>query len=251
MVSASGTTAFGPVVGARAPGAHLGVWPALVSVGVGVALTVQSLLATRAHLAVTATLSVSVIASVVGIFGARIYFLAEQGGRALFKPRALLTAGMCIQGFVLAAIAAASIGMFAAGVSVGRFLDVSAPGLLFGMSVGRVGCFLGGCCAGRPTASRWGLWSSDRRVGTRRIPTQLMESALAFTLGVAALLAVRRAAVGPAGTVFVGAIAAYALGRQLLLPWRDLPRKTSKGRTVTAAVAAAAVIAAITVGVLP
>lgn len=249
-VSASGSTGFEPVIRVRAPGVRLGAWPALVSVGVVVALTVQSRLAARAHLPVATTLSVSLIASVVGLLGAKIYYLAEHGIDRPFRPRALLTAGMCIQGFVLAAIATASIGMRVAGVPVGPFVDATAPGLLLGMSIGRLGCFFGGCCAGRPTASRWGLWSSDRRVGTRRIPTQLLESALALALGAAALLAGSSGAVGPTGVVFVGAIAAYTLGRQLLFPLRDLPRTTSHGRVLTAAVAAAVVLVDVVVAVL-
>jgi phosphatidylglycerol:prolipoprotein diacylglycerol transferase len=222
----------------------------LVTAGVVIALTVQWRLAARAHLPTTATLSVSLIASVVGLLGAKIYYLAEHGLDRPVKPRALLTAGMCIQGFVVAAIATASMGMRVAGVAIGTFVDVTAPGLLFGMSIGRLGCFFGGCCAGRPTASRWGLWSSDRCVGTRRIPTQLFESALALVLGVAALFAVLSGAVRPAGVVFVGAIAAYTLGRQLLFPLRDLPRKTSHGRVLTMAVAAAVVLVDIAVAVV-
>jgi phosphatidylglycerol:prolipoprotein diacylglycerol transferase len=246
-VSASGTTGFGPLIRARAPGAHLGAWPALVTIGVGVALTVEARLAARARLPVSATVGVAVIASVVGLLGARIYYLAEQERRLVVDPRALFTAGMCIQGFVLAAIGTATIGMLLVGASVGRFLDVTAPGLLFGMSIGRLGCFFGGCCAGRPTASRWGLWSSDRRIGIRRIPTQLLESVLALALGVVAWLAVQAGGVEPGGAVFAGAIAAYTLGRQLLLPLRDLRRKTYHGRMVTAILATAVVLADIAV----
>src|SRR5579884_3267225 len=58
------------------------------------------------------------------------------------------------------------------------------------MAVGRVGCFFAGCCGGPPTASRWGVWSSDQRVGACRIPTQLMELVLAGILGLGALAVV-------------------------------------------------------------
>jgi phosphatidylglycerol---prolipoprotein diacylglyceryl transferase len=248
-VSASGTTGFGPVIRVRAPGARLGAWPALVGVGIAVALIVQSLLAARIHVPVMATLLVSVIASGVGLLGARIYYLAQQGPRAVLRPRALLTAGMCIQGFVLAAAATAIIGVHAVDMPAGPFLDVTAPSLLFGMTIGRFGCFLGGCCAGRPTSSRWGLWSSDRRLGMRRVPVQLLESCLAFALAVAALVPVLSTAAKPAGVGFLGAIAAYTLGRQLLFPLRDLPRRTSHGRTVTAVVAGLVVLAVVMLAV--
>src|ERR1700682_6322531 len=99
--------------------------PGVVGVGGGVPLTVQSGLARRAHLPVLATLTVSLIASVIGLLGARIYYLAEQGRRLPGKPRRLLTAGMCIQGFVVAAIAAATIGMLVTGIPLGRYLDVT------------------------------------------------------------------------------------------------------------------------------
>lgn len=248
--TASGSTGFAPVVRARAPGVRLGAWPACVGIGVGVALAVQSRLAGRAHVPVGATLAVSSIASVVGLLGARIYYLADQRPRPPVTPDALLTAGMCIQGFIAAAVPAAGVGVFVAGIPVGRFLDAAAPGLLFGMAIGRFGCLFGGCCAGRFTASRWGLWSSDRRVGARRVPVQLLESAVAATIGAASLLAVLSGAAEPPGAVFVAAIAAYTLGRQLLLPWRDLPRRTPRGRALALAVTAAVVLVDVAVAVV-
>jgi len=233
----------------RAPGARLGVWPALVGLGTVVALTVQALLAAHAHLAVTRVLAVSLVACVVGLVGAKLYFLAGHylGGR---RPPSLLTGGMCIQGFVLGAVGALVVGGRVAGMPVGPVLDVTAPGLLFGMTIGRFGCFFGGCCAGRPTGSRWGLWSSDRRLGMRRIPTQLLEATVALLVGLAALLAVWATTPHPAGVVFVGAIAAYTLGRQLLFPLRAGPRHTAHGRTLVMALAGLVVAADIAVALL-
>jgi len=240
--SSSGGTAYAPIIRISAPGARLGVWPALVGVGVVCALVVQYLLGRHAGLPTLRVLGLSLLASVVGAAGAKAYYLIEH--RRERPP--LLTAGMCIQGFVLAAIATLVLGALALGVAVGTLLDVTTPGLLWAMTIGRFGCFFGGCCAGRPTASRFGLWSSNRRLGLRRIPTQLLEAGLALGVGGAAAAVVLADAASPAGFVFTAAIAAYTLGRQLLFPLRDLPRNTTNGRIVTLALAGAVVVAAST-----
>jgi phosphatidylglycerol:prolipoprotein diacylglycerol transferase len=122
------------------------------------------------------------------------------------------------------------VGSRIAGQRPGVMLDVTAAGLLLGMTIGRFGCFFGGCCAGRPTSSKWGIWSSNRRIGVRRIPTQLLESLLALSLGLIALSAMWFTTPRPPGVVFVGVIAAYTLGRQFLVNLRDQPRHTMHGR---------------------
>jgi len=100
---------------------------------------------------------------------------------------------------------------------VGAFLDATAPGLFVGVAIGRVGCFFAGCCAGRISRSRWGVWSSDRRVGARRVPAQLLESAAGLAIAVAAALLIFGHAVPIDGAIFVGAFAVYFLVRQALL----------------------------------
>ena len=112
------------------------------------------------------------------------------------------------------------------------------------MAIGRVGCFFAGCCGGPPTASRWGVWSSDQRVGARRIPTQLLELVLAGILGLLVLVAVLSHG-SAGGAIFVAALAAYTLGRQGLLRLRAEPRQTRLGGLLTAALAALVLIAAV------
>ena len=119
-------------------------------------------------------------------------------------------------------------------VSAGRVLDATAPGIFFGLAVGRPGCFLSGCCAGRPTTSRWGLWSSDRRLAIRRLPAQLYEAALALTIAGATLLLVLAVPAPFPGAVFVGLIAAYTFGRQILFRMRSQSH-TRLGRIVVQA----------------
>lgn len=227
---------------ARVPGIFPGIWGAMVTLGMVVALVLQSLVIARDHLALGPWWAVSLIAIVMGIAGAKLWYI-------VLHRRERSMNGWCIQGFITGATLTAAALLVAFGVPVGAFLDVTAPGLLVAMAVGRIGCFFAGCCGGPPTASRWGVWSSDQRVGARRIPTQLLESALAGILGLGVLAAVLSH--GPAGgDFFVGGLAAYVLVRQGILHLRAEPRETRLGGPVTAALAALALIASVVLLVL-
>ena len=246
--SAVGTTAFAPVLSVLAPGARLGAWTGLVAVGTVIALIAQLVLATRTGLPASGVLLVSLVACLVGVAGAKLYYVVGHLIKGdLGRGYYLLTGGMCIQGFVLGAVAVLLGGAAVTGVAVGALLDVTTPGLMFGMTVGRFGCFFGGCCAGRATSARWGLWSSDRRLGMRRIPTQLIEAGVALAIGVTALVLVWAGPPRPAGVVFVGAMAAYTFGRQLLFPLRAGVRHTAYGRVLTLGLTALVFAAAVVV----
>jgi phosphatidylglycerol---prolipoprotein diacylglyceryl transferase len=241
--SATGTTTYAPIARVRAPGVRLGAWPAFVGAGAVVALLTQALLAGHHKLPTLALLVISFVASLLGVAGAKIYYLAGHRD----EKTGLLLAGMSIQGFALVAVTTVLLGSLALGIPVGRMLDVTAPGLLFGMSIGRPGCFFGGCCAGIPTASRWGVWSSDRAVGVRRIPVQLIESVSSGTIAFAAMLAVLLTYPATGGLIFAGAIAANTFIRQLLFPLRETRRATAHGRALTMAVTALVMAAALVI----
>ncbi len=110
-------------------------------------------------------------------------------------------------------------------------LDATAPGLFFAVAIGRVGCFLTGCCAGRCTSSRWGVWSSDRRIGARRIPAQLLESAAGLLIGLVAAWLVIGSVPVVEGLNFVAAFGVYLVVRQLLLRLRAERREYSWRRS--------------------
>jgi len=209
----------------------------MVTLGIAVALALQFLVISGDPLAVGPVWTVSLVAIVVGIAGAKGWFIVLHRHEHRRE-------GWCIQGFITGAILAVAILLVVLDMPIGVFLDVTAPGLLVAMAVGRVGCFFAGCCGGPPTASRWGVWSSDQRVGARRIPTQLLESLLALSLGLGVLVAL--VGHGPAGgAFFVAGLMAYTLGRQALLRLRAEPRKTRLGGLATSALAALVLVAAI------
>ena len=224
---------------AHVPGIFPGIWGVMVTLGMLVALALQAVVISADHLALGLWWVVTLVGIAVGIAGAKIWYI-------VLKRRERLYNGWCIQGFIASAPVAAVILLAALHIPIGVFLDVTAPGLLVAMALGRVGCFFAGCCGGPPTASRWGVWSSDQRVGARRIPTQLMELALAGILGLGALAVVL--VHGPrGGAIFFAGLAAYTLVRQGILNLRAESRKTRFGGLITAILAALVLVAAIIV----
>jgi phosphatidylglycerol:prolipoprotein diacylglycerol transferase len=236
-------TVFGQL--AQGPAVRLAAWPLLVGLGAVVAIALQALLAARSGISVVAVLAVSLLGCLLGFVGGKAWYLVLHRQH----PRAFLTAGACIQGFLVVALGVVALGAALLRLPAGTLLDVTTPGVFFGMALGRPGCFLTGCCAGRPTSSRWGLRSSDRRLAVRRFPVQLLEAAAALAIGVASLALVLVAQPPIPGVIFVGSLAAYTFCRQLLFPFRTESR-TSRGRTVTMAASGLVLVGVLGVSVL-
>lgn len=219
-------TRFAPL--AYGPRVRVWVWPVLVGLGALVALVLQAMLAYRAGLSPPALLGLSAVGCLLGFLGGKAWYLALHR-----KPlREFLNAGACIQGFLLVALGVLAGGSLLLGLPVGTVLDLTTPGIFFGVAIGRPGCFFTGCCAGRPTRHPWGLVSSDRRIAVRRLPVQLYEAAAGLLLGLVSLLLLSLSTPAVGGAVFVMSVAAYTIVRQLLFPLRTEPR-TPAGRFLT------------------
>jgi phosphatidylglycerol:prolipoprotein diacylglycerol transferase len=234
------TTRPAPLV--RTPAVVLGSWMALVITGIVLAILTQSFILASQSVRLTHSLTISLLSVLAGAVGAKVWYIVlhrRDGQRN----------GWAIQGLVTGIAVAAAVLLWALSVAPGPYLDATAPALLFGMAVGRVGCFLTGCCAGRPTPSRWGIWSSNRTVGARRIPVQLLESLLAAIVGGITLLVVL--ATGPRhGLVFIAAVASYTLIRQWLLLFREEKRQSRRGAPLIAGVSAIVLVSSVVIGLL-
>lgn len=228
-------TTFEPF--AHVPGMVPLVWGATALIGFVIALAMQQALMGRVGIPAADALKVSLVAIAAGLIGSQLRFWLDHRREGRFL-------GWAVQGFLTATAVVGIATLLIAGIPVGLFLDATAPGLLFGLAIGRIGCFFGGCCYGRPTASRWGVWSTDQRVGRRRIPTQLLESVLSLTVGIGALAAILAGA-PLRGGIFVAALAAYTLVRQGILHLRGERAAFGLGGTFTAAAALIVLIAAV------
>jgi phosphatidylglycerol---prolipoprotein diacylglyceryl transferase len=214
------------------PGIIRFAFASLVSLGVLAGLGLEALLLAGGHYPVLRPLVFSAAAVAAGVIGGKAWYVAVNRRRKFD--------GWCIQGFITGTAAVIAAAAFAGpGIPAGVFLAAVGPALLIGMAIGRPGCFWAGCCAGRPTASRRGIWSSDRRVGCRREPAQLLEALAALVIGVAVLAVVLAAGLPRSGPVAVAGLAAYTLSRQFIIGLRaEVPQRWRYGRQVTAVAAA-------------
>jgi phosphatidylglycerol---prolipoprotein diacylglyceryl transferase len=224
----------------KVPGVIRYAWATLVGLGILAGLALQAVLIGQAHLPAGRGLIDSLYVVAGGIAGAKVYYIVVNRGR-MFD-------GWCVQGSVLggAVIIAMLASVGGLGMPAGAYLASATVALLAGVTIGRPGCFWAGCCVGRPTTSRLGIWSSDRRVGVRRLPAQPLEALLALTTGLALLVTVLLLGLPRSGWAAVAALAVYTCGRQFILGAReDTPRRTPLSGPATAAAAAAAAIAAV------
>ena len=216
---------------ARIPAVIPGSWTLLGTVAIIVALASQAAILAYEAVPVGPALVASLLAVALGLVGAKLWYAVLHPG----PWRQAILGGWAVDGFLAVALLVGMTTLVALNLPVGTVLDATAPGLFFAVAIGRVGCFLTGCCAGRCTTSRWGVWSSDRRVGARRIPAQLLESAAGLLIGAATgVLVLSGAAVG-GGLVFVVAFGVYLIVRQLLLRLRAERREYSWRRNALVA----------------
>ncbi len=106
-------------------------------------------------------------------------------------------AGLSMMGGIVLAIVSVALYSLIKKVKFARLGDVIAPAFLLGAGITRIGCFLNGCCYGRPTDSAFAVVFRDGAARyfwenyillhpdsgmTGLIPTQLIASLLGFAL---------------------------------------------------------------------
>ena len=229
---------------AAQPAVAPGAYPVLAVLAFAAGLLVQALVVSRAGLPPFAALPLTFLAIAVGLLAAKAWY-------AILNPSvAVLSGGWAVDGFLVVMPVVAALAFHLGGLPVGAVLDATAPGIFLGVAIGRVGCFFSGCCAGRPTASAFGIWSSDRRVGMRRVPTQLVEAATGLGLAAMTLLAIGAGWRQAPGLLFALSYLAYVAARQGLLRLRVERRRVPRTIPLTAAASVLAVVGTTVASVL-
>ena len=191
------------------------------SVAMACALTLAYLLSRRAQMSLPLTsrqrAGIGLGAFCGGMIGAKLPMaLASSAGLVSFS--AWFSHGKTILGGLVGGYAGVEIAKRLLGTSVKTGDSFAAP-VAVAVGVGRVSCFIGGCCFGAPTSLPWALDFGD---GVPRHPTQLYE--MIFHLSLAAFLYWALARGLWKGQLFKLYVMAYLLYRFLTEFIRPEPR---------------------------
>lgn len=97
---------------------------------------------------------------IAGVAGARLFYVIHYFGQ--FKERPIEVfyiwqGGLELLGGVILAITVIFFYLWYHKLPIRQYLDILAIGLMLALVFGRIGCFLNGCCFGRPTELPWAV----------------------------------------------------------------------------------------------
>jgi phosphatidylglycerol---prolipoprotein diacylglyceryl transferase len=157
---------------------------------------------------------------VSSVLGARMLYVIEhiqEFRREWGSVLALWQGGLTLYGGVVAGTAAGLIAARRLGLPVWVAADALAPSFALGTMFGRVGCFLNGCCYGRPTTLPWGVvFPADSFAGLEFGNAAVHPSQLYFALAGLGLFGVAwwlRKRLTVPGTLFWTVVCLFALIR--------------------------------------
>ena len=208
-----------------------------IMVALGFVLAILVLLKERTRAGITAdnVFDLGLIAVFGGVFGARIFYVIQFHHQFAGKPLEVFRidkGGLVFYGgFLLAFLVVWGYCRWKK-ISFLRVMDIFAPAVAMGHASGRIGCFLQGCCFGRPTSSwpsavfpagsapalRYPAEPADLYAGVRTacdslplIPVQLYEAACNFLIALLLIWLLKK--IRRPGGVAAIYLAAYAVMR--------------------------------------
>lgn len=118
-----------------------------------------------------------------GLIGARLSFVFYNWPLFVHNPLEALAfweGGLSFYGGLAGGLVAGLSFVYWKNLFLEDVLDIAGLSLPLGISIGRIGCFLNGCCYGKPTQLPWGV--SFPALGFKAHPTQLYELLYAFLI---------------------------------------------------------------------
>ncbi len=158
----------------------------MIGIGVILAMLTGEKRAAKFGLKGDMVYSVTIVAVLFGFLAAKILFIITQWKDFIADPKEFLsTSGFVVYGGLIGGIIAVLIFCRLKKSNGVDYIDLMVPSVALAQGCGRIGCFLAGCCYGRPTDLPIGITfthSAFAPNGVSLFPTQLMMSAGDFVI---------------------------------------------------------------------
>jgi phosphatidylglycerol:prolipoprotein diacylglycerol transferase len=132
----------------------------MVATGFLLALWLGIVRAKKAGIKASHIIDLSFYVLLAGIFGAKIILFLNRPGyyiRSFKSFWSLMRSGGVIIGGLVMAMIVAAIYLRKHKLDTLKVLDIAAPSIALGQAVGRIGCFLAGCCYGKVCQLPWAV----------------------------------------------------------------------------------------------
>lgn len=149
-----------------------------VALGIALSILLISREGERSGISSAAILDIMLWAIVFGITGGRLLFVVinwqHYAHDKFWGVFDLAGGGLAIQGAIAGGILGSAAVSRIKKISFWRVGDLVVPYMALAQSIGRIGCFLNGCCYGREVYGAFGVTFPGEEV--MRVPTQLYSS---------------------------------------------------------------------------
>lgn len=171
-------------------------------------------------------INMAIFVLLFGFLGGKILFIIVYFKDFLSDPLGTLgTEGFVVYGGVVTGILSIVLYCKIKKISAASYLDLFAPSVAINQGIGRIGCFMAGCCYGRETDGPLGVIFPEgclAPAGVKLLPTQLFSAAGMFVIALGLILYARRAKYRLCVTGWY--LLAYSIGRFVIEIFRNDPR---------------------------
>lgn len=167
-------------------GINIYSYPAMLYLGLVAGVFLGAHLAPQYGLSADQFTLATMILIAPALIGARLYFVFQHWAVYRHDLRRIWRrgdSGAALYGGLLVIVPLSYPLLRVMRVPFAAFWDAAIFTMLLGMAFTRIGCLLNGCCGGRATTSRLGVYlPDDHGIWRRRIPTQPLEAIFALLL---------------------------------------------------------------------
>lgn len=200
----------------------------MIAIGIFFAEFVAEKRAEKAGVPKEKVFDLTIWCAVGGLLGAKVLFLITELPNLLSGELSLKDVffGFVVYGGIIGGIFSGWLFTRHSKLDFLKAFDLTMPSIALAQGIGRIGCFLAGCCYGKETDAWYGMtfrhsvYENMREV--KVIPTQLLSSAGDFLMFALLLLLAKNKKRD--GIVAAGYLIMYGVGRFLIEFLRDDPR---------------------------